>query len=103
MEVAMKKLHYGWFVCAACTLVLFCTIGFTSTAFSVYIPYINEFGGLTKTQGGPIPGVIADISGSYAPAYALLTTLIFASVILIQYTYWQTRRNNSKLLTDMDV
>jgi len=54
MEVAMKKLHYGWFVCAACTLVLFCTIGFTSTAFSVYIPYINEFGGLTKTQGGVI-------------------------------------------------
>lgn len=46
----MKRIHYAWIICAACTLLLFCTAGLTTTAFSVHQPYLLSTGGLTNTQ-----------------------------------------------------
>ena len=54
----MKKcgftIHYSWIVCAGCTLLLFCTMGLTSSGFSVYMPYLVKVGDLTSTQGSAI-------------------------------------------------
>lgn len=50
----MKRLHYSWIICMGGMLLLICTVGFTATAFSVYLPYIIEAGDLTKTQGSTV-------------------------------------------------
>lgn len=50
----MKKLHYGWVVCAACTLLMFCTLGIATTAFSVHQPYIISANGFTNSQASGI-------------------------------------------------
>lgn len=47
----MKKIHYGIFVCAACTLAMICVVGFSVSSFPIFLPYIIDNGGLTKTQG----------------------------------------------------
>ena len=44
----MKKstLHYGWIICLGCTILIVCTMGLAANAgFSVYLPYITEYGG----------------------------------------------------------
>lgn len=46
----MKALHYSWVICGSCVLLIFCTLGLTVGAFSAYLPYITEFGQLSKTQ-----------------------------------------------------
>ncbi|MBQ3404993.1 MAG: MFS transporter, partial [Oscillospiraceae bacterium] len=50
----MKNTHYHWLVCAGCTLIMFCTVGLATTAFSVYQPYIIEHGHMTNTQGSAV-------------------------------------------------
>ncbi|MEL7604119.1 MAG: hypothetical protein AAGU77_13265, partial [Bacillota bacterium] len=47
----MKIRHYGWFIVAGCTLLLFCTVGLATSAFSVFQPYLIEAGGMSNTQG----------------------------------------------------
>jgi len=47
----MKRIHYGWIICAGCTLLLFCMVGLASSGFSVYQPYFIEACGLTNTEG----------------------------------------------------
>jgi predicted MFS family arabinose efflux permease len=64
----MKKLHYSWLICAACTLILFCTIGFTATTFSVYLPYIIDVGGLSKARGSTIIMIRSLTSLFFIPA-----------------------------------
>ncbi len=48
----MKKsgIHYAWFVCAGCAVLLFCTSGLAVNAFTIYQPYIMELNGFTNTQ-----------------------------------------------------
>lgn len=46
----MKRIHYGWLVCASCTLLLVCTMGFCNNVFPVYLPYLEQTY-LTSTQG----------------------------------------------------
>ncbi len=46
----MKRLHYGWAVCLAGTLLLFITMGTVSNGFSIYLPYILEQHGFTNSQ-----------------------------------------------------
>lgn len=53
----MKRIHYGWFVCIVCTGVMFCALGLTSTAFSVYFPWLIKEGNLSNTQVGMIPTI----------------------------------------------
>ena len=53
----MKKSNYCWLVCAVCIGVMFCALGLTSTAFSVFLPYLIKENGLTNTQVGMIPTI----------------------------------------------
>ena len=46
----MKKLHYGWLVCLACTILQFVVIGMLVPAFSVYTPYLMDAYSFTNTQ-----------------------------------------------------
>ena len=46
----MKKVYYGWLVCAAATGLLFITMGTVSNGFSVYLPFIMAERGLTHAQ-----------------------------------------------------
>ena len=50
----MKRIHYGWFVCAGCALLLFCTSGLSVNAFTVYQPYILVKNAFTNTQSSAI-------------------------------------------------
>lgn len=34
------KFHYSWLICLCCTLLLICTMGFSTNAFAIYLPYI---------------------------------------------------------------
>lgn len=36
---------------------------------------------------GPVPGILADITGSYVPAYILFSVLLVISLIIVQYAY----------------
>lgn len=50
----MKKIHYSWVICFSCTLLLFCTVGIASSAFSVHQPYIISENGFSNTQASLI-------------------------------------------------
>ena len=50
----MKKIHYSWFVCLGCALILFCTSGLAVNAFTIYQPYILVQNGFTNTQSSTI-------------------------------------------------
>lgn len=50
----MRKIQYSWVVCAVCTLLLFCTVGLPSSAFSVYQPYIIAVNNFTNAQAASI-------------------------------------------------
>jgi MFS family permease len=50
----MKKLQYGWVICIASALLLFCTGGLAVTGFSAYQPYLISIGGLTNTQSSSV-------------------------------------------------
>lgn len=45
-----KRVHYGWVVCLAGTVLLFVTMGTVSNGFSVYLPYILEAHGFSHSQ-----------------------------------------------------
>lgn len=47
----MKRPHYAWLVCAGGTILLFATVGLGANVFSVFQPYLLEYGQLTNTQG----------------------------------------------------
>lgn len=47
----MKPKEYQkWLVCFGATILLFCAIGLTISAFSIYLPYIREVNGFNNTQ-----------------------------------------------------
>ena len=46
----MRRIYYGWMVCAAATLLIFITMGTVSNGFSVYLPFIMAERGLTNAQ-----------------------------------------------------
>ena len=50
----MKRLHYGWFVCLGCALVLFCTSGLAVNAFTIFQPFLLQQNGFTNTQSSAI-------------------------------------------------
>lgn len=50
----MKTQKNPWLVCAGCTLLLFCTVGLTTSSFSVYQPYLIEIIGLSNTQASMV-------------------------------------------------
>ena len=54
---ALKRQYNRWIICAGCTLLLFCTVGLTTTAFSVYQPYLISHIGLSNTQASMVTTV----------------------------------------------
>ena len=54
MEKFRKNENYGWFVCVACTLLMFCTNGLSLAGFSAYQPYLISIGGLTNTEASTV-------------------------------------------------
>lgn len=54
METTMRKIHYAWYVCFGCALLLFCTSGLTINAFTVYQPFIISQNGFSNTQTSTI-------------------------------------------------
>lgn len=50
----MKKTGTPWHICAGCTLLLFCTVGLTTSSFSVYQPYLISIIGLSNTQASTV-------------------------------------------------
>lgn len=50
----MKTQKNPWLVCAGCTLLLFCTVGLTTSSFSVYQPYLISIIGLSNTQASTV-------------------------------------------------
>lgn len=46
----MKKIHYSWYICAACVLMLFACMGMGANGFSIFMPMIQEAYDLTSTQ-----------------------------------------------------
>lgn len=42
--------HYRWLVCGACFLELFAAIGVSSSVFSVHLPFMKAFDGLSNTE-----------------------------------------------------
>ena len=47
---------YSWLICIACMLLIICTMGTCTNAFSVYLPYI-EARGLNASAGSMILSV----------------------------------------------
>lgn len=46
----MRKIYYGWIICAVCTLVIFVTMGAVSNGFSIFLPFIMENRGFSPSQ-----------------------------------------------------
>ncbi len=46
----MRKIHYSWYICAACTMMLFACMGMGANGFSIFMPMIQEAYGFTSTQ-----------------------------------------------------
>ena len=45
-----NRIFYGWFICAACVLMLFISMGMVSNGFSMFLPFIREEYALTHAQ-----------------------------------------------------
>ena len=52
MQTIRKQ--YGWIICIASTLLLFCTGGLCITGFGAYQPFIIEHGGLSNTESSTL-------------------------------------------------
>lgn len=50
----MKNSRRAWLVCIGCTLLLLCTIGLATSAFSVYQPYLIDQEGLSNAQASTV-------------------------------------------------
>ena len=48
------KIHYAWFVCIGCALLLFCTSGLSVNSFTIYQPYILNLNSFTNSQSSMI-------------------------------------------------
>lgn len=50
MKENKKRLHYAWVICLIAMWFLFCTMGMTNAAFSVYLPFMREYAGISNTE-----------------------------------------------------
>jgi len=86
----MKRIHYGWFVCAGCALLLFCTSGLSVNAFTVYQPYILVQNTFTNTQPSTIITVRSLFSfvamfftGRYYKTFSLRTGIAISGILTV--------------------
>ena len=80
MKPVVKGTHYEKVVCACCFLFLCVNVGFPSTSFNVYQPYIVE-----------IPGV-GDTGGSMVLACRTLVSLLCMLVVGKWYGFFDCRK-----------
>ncbi|MBR0085519.1 MAG: MFS transporter, partial [Lachnospiraceae bacterium] len=45
-----SKSNYKWVICFGLVVLMFCTIGLTFSAFSIYLPYIRDLKGFTNFE-----------------------------------------------------
>lgn len=83
----MKKVHYGWFVCVGCAMLLFCTSGLSVNAFTVYQPYILELNNYTNTQTSAI--------------ITIRSLFAFASMFLTGWYYKRLSLRNGMLIAGL--
>ena len=68
----MKRFHYAWVICGACTLLMICNMGLCSNILTVYLPFVEDNG----------------ISGSQGSAILSIRCLFsFLSVFFVSYYY----------------
>lgn len=86
----MKRIHYGWFVCIGCALLLFCTSGLSVNAFTVYQPYILLKHAFTNTQSSTIITVRSLFSfvamfftGRYYKIFTLRTGIAISGILIV--------------------
>lgn len=48
------KVHYGWYICLASFLMMFCTYGLAVNVFSIFLPHIITEVNLSKAEGSSI-------------------------------------------------
>lgn len=53
----MKKIHYGWVICACCVIINFLMGGLTSIGFSVFSEALQDNFGFSNTQTSLIPAI----------------------------------------------
>ena len=61
----MKKIYYGWVICAACFLEMFLTAGLTANTYASYQPYLISVVGLSNTQASLL-ATIRNLTGFLA-------------------------------------
>ena len=49
----MKRFHYAWVICGACTLLMICNMGLCSNILTVYLPFVEDTG-ISGSQGSAI-------------------------------------------------
>lgn len=54
--IVMKRIHYAWIICIACTLLMISNMALCSNILTVYLPFI-ENAGLTDGQGSAMLSV----------------------------------------------
>lgn len=86
----VKRIHYGWFVCAGCALLLFCTSGLSVNAFTVYQPYILRQNDFTNAQSSAIITVRSLFSflamfftGRYYKIFSLRTGIGISGILTV--------------------
>ena len=81
---------------AAVLLALVCTLSLQPPDFSHISPRAVQAINLAYTVGvilfGPVPGLLADRTGSYAPAYLLFAALLTLAVALVRLAYARKKR-----------
>ena len=46
----MKRIHYAWWVCVGCALLIYCTAGLAVNAYTIYQPFILRENGFSNAQ-----------------------------------------------------
>ena len=89
----MKNTRRAWLVCIGCTLLLLCTIGLASSAFSIYQPYLISREGLSNSQASSIVTVrnlfslLAMLSVTYFYSKFSLRSGVVLSTIAIALSF----------------
>lgn len=85
----LKRVHYGWWVCLAGTLLIFITMGVASNGFSIFMPYVREEIGLTNTQTSSLVTIRCLVSflsmlviGKYYQLFSLRAGTAVASALV---------------------
>jgi len=46
----MKRIHYAWWVCIGCALLIYCTAGLAVNAYTIYQPFILRENSFSNAQ-----------------------------------------------------